>query len=91
GTLPITSLDGSGNLLFANTSAGSTPNLNLSLLASNPGPLVPPEPSTCTSPPMPIRALLPQQICPPPPLPRPLRPSESFTHSSPLLDPSPLS
>ncbi|XP_056088878.1 POU domain, class 2, transcription factor 1b isoform X9 [Rhinichthys klamathensis goyatoka] len=46
GTLPITSLDGSGNFLFANTSAGSTPNLmttplflnpqNLSLLASNP-------------------------------------------------------
>ncbi|XP_016141827.1 POU domain, class 2, transcription factor 1-like isoform X1 [Sinocyclocheilus grahami] len=50
GTLPITSLDGSGNLLFANTSAGSTPNLvtapfffnpqNLSLLASNPVSLV---------------------------------------------------
>lgn len=46
GALPITSLDGSGNFLFANTSAGSTPNLmttplflspqNLSLLASNP-------------------------------------------------------
>ncbi|XP_039532378.1 POU domain, class 2, transcription factor 1b isoform X14 [Pimephales promelas] len=46
GSLPITSLDGSGNFLFANTSAGSTPNLmttplflnpqNLSLLASNP-------------------------------------------------------
>ncbi|XP_051761163.1 POU domain, class 2, transcription factor 1b isoform X5 [Ctenopharyngodon idella] len=50
GTLPITSLDGSGNFLFANTSAGSTPNLvtaplflnpqNLSLLASNPVSLV---------------------------------------------------
>ncbi|XP_055071862.2 POU domain, class 2, transcription factor 1b isoform X5 [Misgurnus anguillicaudatus] len=50
GTLPITSLDGSGNLLFANTSAGGTPNLvtaplflspqNLSLLASNPVSLV---------------------------------------------------
>ncbi|XP_041936877.1 POU domain, class 2, transcription factor 1b isoform X12 [Alosa sapidissima] len=50
GTLPITSLDGSGNLLFANASAGSTPNLvtaplflnpqNLSLLASNPVSLV---------------------------------------------------
>ncbi|XP_038870221.1 POU domain, class 2, transcription factor 1b [Salvelinus namaycush] len=49
GTLPITSLDGSGNLLFANTSAGSTPNLvqplflnpqNLSLLTSNPVSLV---------------------------------------------------
>ncbi|XP_016429496.1 POU domain, class 2, transcription factor 1-like isoform X3 [Sinocyclocheilus rhinocerous] len=50
GTLPITSLDGSGNLLFANTCAGSTPNLvtapfffnpqNLSLLASNPVSLV---------------------------------------------------
>ncbi|KAI5621344.1 POU domain, class 2, transcription factor 1 isoform X2, partial [Silurus asotus] len=48
GTLPITSLDGSGNLLFAN--AGSTPNLvtaplflnpqNLSLLTSNPVSLV---------------------------------------------------
>ncbi|XP_059198279.1 POU domain, class 2, transcription factor 1b [Centropristis striata] len=45
GTIPITSLDGS-NLLFANTSAGNTPNLvttpvflnpqNLSLLTSNP-------------------------------------------------------
>ncbi|XP_058642570.1 POU domain, class 2, transcription factor 1b isoform X2 [Onychostoma macrolepis] len=50
GTLPITSLDGCGNFLFANTSAGSTPNLvtaplflnpqNLSLLASNPVSLV---------------------------------------------------
>ncbi|XP_051564862.1 POU domain, class 2, transcription factor 1-like isoform X12 [Myxocyprinus asiaticus] len=50
GSLPITSLDGSGNLLFANTSAGSTPNLvtaplflnpqNLSMLASNPVSLV---------------------------------------------------
>ncbi|XP_060785537.1 POU domain, class 2, transcription factor 1b isoform X10 [Neoarius graeffei] len=50
GTLPITSLDGSGNLLFANTNAGSTPNLvtaplflnpqNLSLLTSNPVSLV---------------------------------------------------
>ncbi|KAA0715618.1 POU domain, class 2, transcription factor 1 NF-A1 [Triplophysa tibetana] len=49
GTLPITSLDGSGNLLFANTCGGSTPNLmtplflnpqNLSLLASNPVSLV---------------------------------------------------
>ncbi|XP_041723842.1 POU domain, class 2, transcription factor 1-like isoform X5 [Coregonus clupeaformis] len=49
GTLPITSLDGSGNLLFANTSAGSTSNLvqplflnpqNLSLLTSNPVSLV---------------------------------------------------
>ncbi|XP_035249074.1 POU domain, class 2, transcription factor 1b isoform X14 [Anguilla anguilla] len=50
GTLPITSLDGSGNLLFASTSAGSTPNLvtaplflnpqNLSLLTSNPVSLV---------------------------------------------------
>uniref|UniRef100_A0A8C1ZCH1 POU domain protein n=1 Tax=Cyprinus carpio TaxID=7962 RepID=A0A8C1ZCH1_CYPCA len=50
GTLPITSLDGSGNFLFANTCAGSTPNLvtaplflnpqNLSLLASNPVSLV---------------------------------------------------
>ncbi|XP_017550691.1 POU domain, class 2, transcription factor 1b isoform X2 [Pygocentrus nattereri] len=50
GTLPITSLDGSGNLLFANASAGSTPNLvtaplflnpqNLSLLTSNPVSLV---------------------------------------------------
>ncbi|XP_029967370.1 POU domain, class 2, transcription factor 1b isoform X4 [Salarias fasciatus] len=49
GTIPITSLDGS-NLLFANTSAGSTPNLvttplflnpqNLSLLTSNPVSLV---------------------------------------------------
>ncbi|XP_044220906.1 POU domain, class 2, transcription factor 1b isoform X2 [Thunnus albacares] len=49
GTIPITSLDG-GNLLFANTSAGNTPNLvttplflspqNLSLLASNPVSLV---------------------------------------------------
>ncbi|XP_040003580.1 POU domain, class 2, transcription factor 1b isoform X1 [Xiphias gladius] len=49
GTIPITSLDG-GNLLFANTSAGSTPNLvttplflnpqNLSLLTSNPVSLV---------------------------------------------------
>ncbi|XP_078142119.1 POU domain, class 2, transcription factor 1b isoform X1 [Centroberyx gerrardi] len=49
GTLPITSLDG-GNLLFANTSAGNTPNLvtaplflnpqNLSLLTSNPVSLV---------------------------------------------------
>ncbi|CAB1329030.1 unnamed protein product [Coregonus sp. 'balchen'] len=48
GTLPITSLDGSGNLLFTNTSAGSTPNLmqplflnpqNLSLL-TNPVSLV---------------------------------------------------
>uniref|UniRef100_A0A7N6BQ89 POU domain protein n=1 Tax=Anabas testudineus TaxID=64144 RepID=A0A7N6BQ89_ANATE len=48
GTIPITSLDGS-NLLFANTSAGNTPNLvttplflnpqNLSLLTSNPGDL----------------------------------------------------
>ncbi|KAJ8255723.1 hypothetical protein COCON_G00195870 [Conger conger] len=46
----ITSLDGSGNLLFASTSAGSTPNLvtaplflnpqNLSLLTSNPVSLV---------------------------------------------------
>uniref|UniRef100_A0A3Q1BFA8 POU domain protein n=1 Tax=Amphiprion ocellaris TaxID=80972 RepID=A0A3Q1BFA8_AMPOC len=45
GTIPITSLDG-GNFLFANTSAGNTPNLvttplflnpqNLSLLTSNP-------------------------------------------------------
>ncbi|XP_051998679.1 POU domain, class 2, transcription factor 1b isoform X11 [Xyrauchen texanus] len=50
GSLPITSLDGSGNLLFANSSAGSTPNLvttplflnpqNLSMLASNPISLV---------------------------------------------------
>ncbi|KAG7467037.1 hypothetical protein MATL_G00149030 [Megalops atlanticus] len=50
GSLPITSLDGNGNLLFANTSAGSTPNLvtaplflnpqNLSLLTSNPVSLV---------------------------------------------------
>ncbi|XP_071210691.1 POU domain, class 2, transcription factor 1-like isoform X17 [Salvelinus alpinus] len=49
GALPITSLDGSGNLLFANTSAGSTPNLmqplflnpqNLSLLTTNPVNLV---------------------------------------------------
>ncbi|KAJ8013258.1 hypothetical protein DPEC_G00051390 [Dallia pectoralis] len=50
GTLPITSLDGSGNMLFANTSAGSTPNMmtaplflnpqNLSLLTSNPVSLV---------------------------------------------------
>ncbi|XP_026767865.1 POU domain, class 2, transcription factor 1b isoform X6 [Pangasianodon hypophthalmus] len=50
GTLPITSLDGSGNLLFANANAGSTPNLvtaplflnpqNLSLLTSNPVSLV---------------------------------------------------
>ncbi|XP_062312604.1 POU domain, class 2, transcription factor 1b [Osmerus eperlanus] len=50
GTLPITSLDGSGNFLFANTTAGSTPNLvtaplflnpqNLSLLTSNPVSLV---------------------------------------------------
>uniref|UniRef100_A0A4W5Q3Q8 POU domain protein n=1 Tax=Hucho hucho TaxID=62062 RepID=A0A4W5Q3Q8_9TELE len=49
GTLPITSLDGSGNLLFANTSAGTTTNLvqplflnpqNLSLLTSNPVSLV---------------------------------------------------
>ncbi|XP_052421694.1 POU domain, class 2, transcription factor 1b isoform X7 [Carassius gibelio] len=50
GSLPITSVDGSGNFLFANTSAGSTPNLvtaplflnpqNLSLLASNPVSLV---------------------------------------------------
>ncbi|XP_076602514.1 POU domain, class 2, transcription factor 1b isoform X14 [Chaetodon auriga] len=49
GTIPITSLDG-GNLLFANTSAGNTPNLvttplflnpqNLSLLTSNPVSLV---------------------------------------------------
>ncbi|XP_041662803.1 POU domain, class 2, transcription factor 1b isoform X9 [Cheilinus undulatus] len=49
GTIPITSLDG-GNLLFANASAGSTPNLvttplflnpqNLSLLTSNPVSLV---------------------------------------------------
>ncbi|XP_054643356.1 POU domain, class 2, transcription factor 1b isoform X3 [Dunckerocampus dactyliophorus] len=49
GTIPITSLDGS-NLLFANTSAGSAPNLvttplflnpqNLSLLTSNPVSLV---------------------------------------------------
>ncbi|RVE58214.1 hypothetical protein OJAV_G00207130 [Oryzias javanicus] len=49
GTIPITSLDG-GNLLFANTSSGSTPNLvttplflnpqNLSLLTSNPVSLV---------------------------------------------------
>ncbi|XP_045910969.1 POU domain, class 2, transcription factor 1b isoform X6 [Micropterus dolomieu] len=49
GTIPITSLDGS-NLLFANTSAGNTPNLvttplflnhqNLSLLTSNPVSLV---------------------------------------------------
>ncbi|KAM4608463.1 POU domain, class 2, transcription factor 1b [Polymixia lowei] len=49
GSLPITSLD-SGNLLFANTSAGNTPNLmtaplflnpqNLSLLTSNPVSLV---------------------------------------------------
>ncbi|XP_039861368.1 POU domain, class 2, transcription factor 1b isoform X6 [Simochromis diagramma] len=51
GTIPITSLDGS-NLLFANTSAGNTPNLvttplflnpqNLSLLTSNPVSLVSP-------------------------------------------------
>ncbi|KAI1899671.1 hypothetical protein AGOR_G00064180 [Albula goreensis] len=50
GTLPITPLDGSGNLLFASTNAGSTPNLvtaplflnpqNLSLLTSNPVSLV---------------------------------------------------
>ncbi|XP_048864304.1 POU domain, class 2, transcription factor 1b isoform X3 [Brienomyrus brachyistius] len=50
GSLPITSLDGSGSLLFANASAGSTPNLltaplflnpqNLSLLTSNPVSLV---------------------------------------------------
>ncbi|KAI4903053.1 hypothetical protein NFI96_033402, partial [Prochilodus magdalenae] len=50
GTLPITSLDGSGNLLFANGSPGGTPNLvtaplflnpqNLSLLTSNPVSLV---------------------------------------------------
>ncbi|XP_076857637.1 POU domain, class 2, transcription factor 1b isoform X8 [Brachyhypopomus gauderio] len=50
GTLPITSLDGSGNLLFANTSGGGGPNLvtaplflnpqNLSLLTSNPVSLV---------------------------------------------------
>ncbi|XP_062861442.1 POU domain, class 2, transcription factor 1b [Trichomycterus rosablanca] len=50
GTLPITSLDGSGNFLFANVSSGSTPNLvtaplflspqNLSLLTSNPVSLV---------------------------------------------------
>ncbi|XP_031414511.1 POU domain, class 2, transcription factor 1b isoform X3 [Clupea harengus] len=44
GTLPITSLDGSGNLLFANASAGGTPLFlnpqNLSLLASNPVSLV---------------------------------------------------
>ncbi|XP_036401214.1 POU domain, class 2, transcription factor 1-like isoform X2 [Megalops cyprinoides] len=50
GTLPITSLDSSGNILFANTSAGSSPNLvtaplflspqNLSLLTSNPVSLV---------------------------------------------------
>ena len=50
GTLPITSLDASGNLLFANTTAGGTPNLvtaplflnpqNLSLLTSNPVSLV---------------------------------------------------
>uniref|UniRef100_A0AAY4C874 POU domain protein n=1 Tax=Denticeps clupeoides TaxID=299321 RepID=A0AAY4C874_9TELE len=50
GTLPITSLDASGNFLFANASAGSTPNLvtaplflnpqNLSLLTSNPVSLV---------------------------------------------------
>ncbi|XP_028248852.1 POU domain, class 2, transcription factor 1b isoform X8 [Parambassis ranga] len=49
GTIPITSLDG-GNLLFANTSSGNTPNLvttplflnpqNLSLLTSNPVSLV---------------------------------------------------
>ncbi|KAM4731986.1 POU domain, class 2, transcription factor 1b isoform 2-T2 [Anableps anableps] len=49
GSIPITSLDG-GNLLFANTSAASTPNLvttplflnpqNLSLLTSNPVSLV---------------------------------------------------
>ncbi|CAK6959244.1 POU domain%2C class 2, transcription factor 1b isoform X8 [Scomber scombrus] len=49
GAIPITSLDG-GNLLFANTSAGNTPNLvttplflnpqNLSLLTSNPVSLV---------------------------------------------------
>uniref|UniRef100_A0AAQ5YKY9 POU domain protein n=2 Tax=Amphiprion ocellaris TaxID=80972 RepID=A0AAQ5YKY9_AMPOC len=49
GTIPITSLDG-GNFLFANTSAGNTPNLvttplflnpqNLSLLTSNPVSLV---------------------------------------------------
>uniref|UniRef100_A0A3B5A3I2 POU domain protein n=1 Tax=Stegastes partitus TaxID=144197 RepID=A0A3B5A3I2_9TELE len=49
GSIPITSLDG-GNLLFANTSAGNTPNLvttplflnpqNLSLLTSNPVSLV---------------------------------------------------
>uniref|UniRef100_A0A3Q3X5G9 POU domain protein n=1 Tax=Mola mola TaxID=94237 RepID=A0A3Q3X5G9_MOLML len=49
GTIPITSLDG-GNLLFANTSAGNTPNLvttplflnpqNLSVLTSNPVSLV---------------------------------------------------
>ncbi|KAJ8367368.1 hypothetical protein AAFF_G00320370 [Aldrovandia affinis] len=50
GTLPVTSLDGSGNLLFASTSAGSTQNLvtaplflnpqNLSLLTRNPVSLV---------------------------------------------------
>ncbi|XP_072573918.1 POU domain, class 2, transcription factor 1b isoform X1 [Paramormyrops kingsleyae] len=50
GSLPITSLDGSGSLFFANASAGSTPNLvtaplflnpqNLSLLTSNPVSLV---------------------------------------------------
>lgn len=49
GTIPITSLDGS-NLLFANASAGNTPNLvttplflnpqNLSVLTSNPVSLV---------------------------------------------------
>lgn len=49
GTIPITSLDG-GNLLFANASAGNTPNLvttplflnpqNLSVLTSNPVSLV---------------------------------------------------
>lgn len=36
GTLPITSLDGSGNMLFANTSAGSTPNLMTTPLFLNP-------------------------------------------------------
>lgn len=52
---------------------------------------VPPEPSTCTSPLMPTRALSPRQLCLPPPSPRPPRPSESFTNSSPLLGSFPLS
>lgn len=50
GTLPITSLDASGNLIFANANAGGTPNIvtaplflnpqNLSLLTSNPVSLI---------------------------------------------------